>query len=157
MSTVLVLNPASNVPGSVTWEKAIKLVVSGKAVIHEADGDRLVRSACLTLPFPKIIRLIKAVYIKFKERKNNYCSKSAVLARDNHKCAYCGDDATTVDHIDPKSRGGKMIFLNAVACCRPCNQKKADKTPEEAGMILLWNPWEPTAENLWMRKVSSLK
>ena len=60
-----------------------------------------------------------------------------ILERDEHVCQYCGKKANTVDHVVPKSRGGSSSPVNLVAACMPCNQKKADRTPEEAGMPLL--------------------
>lgn len=57
-----------------------------------------------------------------------------ILKRDRYMCAYCGKKATTVDHITPKSRGGTEDSWNLVACCKSCNNKKVDRTPEEAGM-----------------------
>lgn len=60
-----------------------------------------------------------------------------VLERDEHVCQYCGKKANTVDHVVPKSRGGSSAPNNLVAACMSCNQKKADRTPDEAGMLLL--------------------
>lgn len=69
--------------------------------------------------------------------------KSKVLARDKFRCAYCGENnANTTDHVMPVSRGGdKTSLLNVVAACAPCNILKAARTPEEAGMPLLWEPY----------------
>jgi hypothetical protein len=63
-----------------------------------------------------------------------------ILERDKHICQYCGPDgpkATTIDHVIPRSRGGGSNPGNLVACCFKCNQKKADRTPDEAGMPLI--------------------
>lgn len=64
--------------------------------------------------------------------------------RDRHRCAYCGRRATTVDHVVPRSRGGQDTWLNTVAACASDNHRKADRTPEQAGMRLLVRPFEPT-------------
>lgn len=64
--------------------------------------------------------------------------------RDQHRCAYCGRRATTVDHVVPRSRGGADSWLNTVASCAEDNHRKADRTPEQAGMPLLREPFEPT-------------
>ncbi|TQC50714.1 HNH endonuclease [Rhodococcus sp. WS4] len=67
-----------------------------------------------------------------------------VFRRDRHRCGYCDDPvATTIDHVVPRSRGGPNTWADLVACCAPCNQRKADRTPEEAGMPLLWEPRAP--------------
>lgn len=60
-----------------------------------------------------------------------------VLARDNWTCQYCGDVASAVDHIIARSRGGTNDMRNLVAVCKPCNSRKGDKTPQEAGMRLI--------------------
>lgn len=60
-----------------------------------------------------------------------------VLERDNWECQYCGAEATAVDHIIARSRGGTNDMENLVAACKPCNSRKRDRTPEEAGMRLM--------------------
>jgi HNH endonuclease len=71
-----------------------------------------------------------------------------LFARDRFTCAYCGRLHVSQDlereHIVPYSRGGKDSWTNVVAACRPCNQKKADRTPEEARMPLLYVPYVPS-------------
>lgn len=57
-----------------------------------------------------------------------------ILQRDGYMCAYCGRKASTVDHVIPKSKGGTDDSSNLVACCKRCNQKKSNRTPEDAGM-----------------------
>jgi len=74
-------------------------------------------------------------------------TNSKLFARDRHVCAYCGerfkDKDLTLEHIHPESRGGKTIWTNAVSACKPCNQRKADRTPGEARMELLYVPYAP--------------
>lgn len=60
-----------------------------------------------------------------------------ILERDDWKCQYCGDEATAVDHVIARSRGGTNEWENLVAACKPCNSKKGNRTPEEAGMRLI--------------------
>lgn len=67
-----------------------------------------------------------------------------MLVRDRHRCAYCGRRATTVDHVVPRAQGGRDSWLNTVASCAEDNHRKADRTPEQAGMPLLREPFEPT-------------
>jgi len=72
-------------------------------------------------------------------------SKRNVFKRDKHTCQYCGKQGRymTIDHVLPKSRGGKSVWKNVVTACEACNKRKADKTPEEAGMRLLVKPYRP--------------
>ena len=71
-----------------------------------------------------------------------------MLKRDRHRCAYCGRTATTVDHMLPASRGGAWSWMIIVAACESCNLRKADRTPQEARMRLLVQPYVPTRAQL---------
>lgn len=112
---------------------------------HAAGPDyAMVKTPTRQVPVPQIIVLAK--YGGKPERKLSY-SKPAVLHRDNHKCLFCGVQLPapklTIDHVIPRSRGGKTDFVNAATACEPCNRKKADKTPEEAGMAMRYQPYVP--------------
>lgn len=75
-------------------------------------------------------------------------SKRKLVRRDRFTCAYCGqvfaERDLTCDHVVPQSRGGAWSFMNIVASCAPCNNKKADRSPEEARMPLLYLPYTPS-------------
>lgn len=70
-----------------------------------------------------------------------------LFARDRHMCAYCGTVhhrlELTREHITPTSRGGKDVWTNVVTACKPCNNRKGSRTPDEAHMPLLYLPYEP--------------
>ena len=70
-----------------------------------------------------------------------------LFRRDRHICAYCGEalvsQRLTRDHIKPVSQGGLDTWMNVVAACRGCNQYKSGRTPEQAGMELLYAPYVP--------------
>ena len=70
-----------------------------------------------------------------------------LFRRDRHLCAYCGGEfgslRLTRDHIRPLSRGGRDTWMNVVTACRPCNERKSDRTPEKADMELLYLPYVP--------------
>ena len=70
----------------------------------------------------------------------------AVFTRDKNTCVYCGTKSSklTIDHILPKTRNGKTSFENCVAACFDCNTTKNNRTPDEAGMVLLKRPYHPT-------------
>jgi 5-methylcytosine-specific restriction endonuclease McrA len=74
-------------------------------------------------------------------------TRRRLLRRDRHTCAYCGGrfatDQLTCEHIVPVSRGGRTTWMNLVAACAACNGRKADRTPEEAGMRLRYLPYVP--------------
>jgi len=74
-------------------------------------------------------------------------SREALLSRDKNCCAYClgvfKDEDLTLEHIHPESRGGETSWMNLVAACAPCNTRKRNRTPEEAGMPLMYLPYVP--------------
>lgn len=120
-------------------QRALSLVLDGHADVVDATGV-LIRSEQVTLEAPAIIRVHRNIHVR---RNGALLSRRRVLARDNHRCAYCGQHADTVDHVHPVSRGGENVWTNVVAACRACNCKKADRTPEDAGMPLNRRPVEP--------------
>ncbi len=74
-------------------------------------------------------------------------SRRNVAKRDHHTCQYCGEqpgwEQVTIDHVVPRSQGGKSNWTNCVAACVACNATKADRTPEQAGMRLRRRPSRP--------------
>lgn len=93
---------------------------------------------------PRIIRLLR--YDRYPRRKVSLTRRN-VFARDDYSCQYCGDrHATaelTIDHVVPRSRGGKDDWENIVTSCSRCNHKKGMRTVEAAGMKLLRVPSTP--------------
>jgi 5-methylcytosine-specific restriction endonuclease McrA len=87
--------------------------------------------------------------VKVPYHRHAALSRRAVFARDDHRCQYCGDHADSIDHIFPRSRGGLHEWENVAAACRPCNLKKRDRTPQEAGMRLARPPRAPR-ETTWV-------
>lgn len=154
---VLVQNNCTTPLTYVSWQRAVTMVVTGEATVVEGDPERTVRSPSMEVPFPRVIRLVRWVYVKFIRHasfEGGIATKRGVLNRDKHTCVYCGTaGATTVDHVFPRSRGGRDTWENLAACCRSCNNRKADRTPEEAGMRLRWHPWRPDLTGYTGRKV----
>jgi len=94
---------------------------------------------------PKVVKLVKYIVTKWRYTAGPSWSRSGVLRRDNFTCSYCGSrTGITVDHVIPTSKGGKNTWTNTVASCDPCNQRKGDRTPQEASMILHVKPEAPT-------------
>lgn len=85
---------------------------------------------------------------EFYTRETIYADRAILYARDMHLCAYCGeefrDSQLTIDHVLPRSKGGKNTWVNTVSACKPCNVEKADRTPEQARMPLLYVPYAPS-------------
>ena len=133
----LLLNSSYEAIRIISAKRALTLVCKGKAVVELPTELEVYPGICL----PSVVRLREHRYIPIRmqivTRKNLYM-------RDSYRCQYCGDkfqgDELTLDHIIPKSRGGKNSYENLVSCCVSCNRKKDDRTPEEAGMPLLNRP-----------------
>jgi len=140
MDKVLVLN-SDYTPINVTSViRGYNLVLKGKAEILK-NGDTPIMTGSSPEIRPLIIRLLS--YVKFRVR-NLKINRHRIFKRDNYKCAYCESSKhLTIDHILPKSRGGKNTWLNLATCCSSCNRTKDNRTPEEAGMKLLKTPYEP--------------
>jgi 5-methylcytosine-specific restriction endonuclease McrA len=150
---VLLLNGSTWEPlGIISIPRAVNLLLAGKAVIVEESG-RFLRTIRSQFPVPSVIALRH--YINVPRRQAPW-SRKGVLLRDNHQCIYCGalpgdvvqnrvlsKSSMTVDHITPRSRGGKDTWTNTACACPRCNHRKGDKLPHEAGMKLLWEPKRP--------------
>jgi 5-methylcytosine-specific restriction endonuclease McrA len=145
MDAVVVLNYDYQYINKISWKKAVCLVYKGKAEVLK-ESRRLIRNAEKTVEImvPKVLRLLKLVRVIYKQKVP--FSKKNVLVRDNYTCQYCGTNKVklTIDHIVPRSRGGKTTFENCVAACRECNSRKGNKTPREAKMFPRSRPTEPT-------------
>lgn len=138
MGKVLVLN-ASYEPLNITnWKRAVILLIKGKAEQLEHNGRLIYRQ----FPFPSVIRLRNYIKVPYKEIP---LTRRNVLERDRHSCQYCNykGDQLTLDHIIPKSRGGKDSWDNLATACVRCNIKKGNRTPKEANMPLARQPRKP--------------
>lgn len=140
---VLLLNASYEPLGTISVPRAVRLVWKGSAAIVEPDGDRVLRSPSFQFPQPSVVRLVEYIDIRGRQRKSS-SNRARILARDQYRCQYCGVRGTafdlTMDHILPVSRGGVTSPENLAAACRECNQRKGNRTPEEARMPLLKNP-----------------
>ena len=137
----LVLNAGYEPLGVVSFRRAIMLVLNQKATVLEQNDELKVRSAKGEFELPSVILLSR--YVRVPGSRNIPVSRRGVLRRDSNRCAYCSKSATTIDHVQPKSRGGKDTWENLVACCLRCNNKKGDKTLAEIGWALRTAPRMP--------------
>lgn len=107
------------------------------------DSHQILRSSNHVFNVPSVIRLKKYVYRP--HRLEVSFNRKNVFKRDDYACQYCGTKSAelTIDHVLPKSRGGKTEWSNVVCCCSKCNSKKRDRTPKEANMFLQKKPSKP--------------
>lgn len=140
METVLVVNADLGPLHRVSLRHAIRMICRKVAEIHEAEPDKVIG----IFPRPTVVRLVSYISTRWRYTSGPGWSRSGVLKRDNFTCGYCSGHAVTVDHIIPASRGGRNSWTNTVAACNSCNQRKSNRTPEEAGMRLIRKPVAPT-------------
>lgn len=163
----LLLNADYTALRVLSWQKAVCMVLERRARLVVPYADRVVRSKSMEVALPSVIALER--YTKARPRVR--FSVSSVFARDGYRCSYCGfaprgangelrSDGLTLDHVVPRSAAvggcvklpwdGKRTvavtsWANATTACRPCNFKKANRTPDEAGMPLARIPAVPTS------------
>lgn len=157
-SRVLLLNGSTWEPLAViSVPRAINLLIAGKAIMVEETG-RFLRTVRTRFPVPSVIAL--RTYVNVPRRKAHW-SRKGILMRDNHTCIYCGvkpgsiqrgkvlsKNDFTVDHIVPRSRGGRDQWTNTACACGHCNHRKGDRLPHEVGMRLRWEPKTPRTSYL---------
>lgn len=139
---VLVLNQDYTALAVCSIPKAFLLVYLNKAdLVAESENEQL-HSISQAFPMPSVIRLHKYIYMPYK---GVILSRQNIFRRDHNVCQYCGSkDDLTLDHVMPKSRGGRTTWDNLTTACRRCNSKKGDLTPEEANMPLKSKPFKPS-------------
>lgn len=140
MAHALVLNATYEPLCVVPLRRAVILVLAEKATVLETGAGTL-HSEHLDLPAPTVVILSR--YVRVPYRRGVPLSRRAVLQRDGQRCVYCRGKAETIDHVVPRSRGGKHVWTNVVAACRKCNHKKADKLLGELGWTLPMTPRPP--------------
>ncbi len=140
MPHALVLNATFEPLGIVPQRRAMLLVLAGKAEQLESSGV-LARSARSAVDLPSVVRLTRFVRVPF--RSSVPLTRRALFARDRGRCGYCGAPASTVDHVVPRSRGGRHEWANVVVACARCNHVKADRTVSELGWRLRCRPHAP--------------
>ncbi len=165
----LVLNRNWAAITTTTVKEAISLVAKGSALVIEPEtfrthdlrswcdvsraqarlSDAVVRSARVALVAPEVVLLRS--YAGLGERSVVFSRKN-LFKRDRYACQYCGvqpgPQELTVDHVLPRSHGGRSTWENCVLACVACNTRKADRTPERAGMRLRRAPRRPSWKTL---------
>jgi len=141
----LVLSPGYEPVKIVSWQRAITLLFLGKVEVIE-EYNRDIKSTSLVIKIPAVVRLLAAIR---RHKQPVKFSRVNIYGRDRYTCQYCGARKAiaelTYDHVVPRSAGGKTTWTNIVTACETCNRKKANRTPEQAGMRLLAQPVQPKA------------
>jgi 5-methylcytosine-specific restriction endonuclease McrA len=136
-SPVLVLNASYEPIAICQVRRALTLLIKGTAAVEESHDVFVWRN----MRMPSVIRLSR--YRKVPQ-KRHVVTRRNIFSRDLNACQYCAgvfaSSKLTLDHVLPRSRGGRDTWENLVACCYSCNSRKADRTPEEAGMALVKVP-----------------
>lgn len=140
-SATLLLNASFEPLCVVSTRRAVVLVLAEKAVPLEF-GSWVLHSARCTITAPTVVLLSRYVRVPYR-RGGGAVTRRAVLHRDHHRCAYCGAKADTVDHVVPRSRGGRHEWTNVVAACLRCNGRKADHLLSEISWSLPFVPGPP--------------
>jgi len=141
---ILLLSPNYEPLESIGWRKAMCLLTMGKIEIVEEYDDQHIRSTSIIFKMPAVVRLVNA--FRRPKKRIRYRNQN-VFARDRWTCQYCGVKKNagelTIDHVVPKSQGGRTEWENVVASCGPCNHEKANRTPAQARMHLRSRPVRP--------------
>lgn len=134
----------------VKQNRAITMLLSGKVDLITTWDCEMIRSINVCLEAPAIIRLKNYVGGKFGRPRFR---RKILFTRDSWTCQYCGSKlgwkSITVDHVIPKSKGGKTTWENCVSACLKCNEKKGSKSLRDCNMDLLTNPREPKPQHFW--------
>ena len=148
------------------WNEAARVVEPDEYRLYNWDewagiepppGAPCIRSATARLMVPEIVCLTRfdrlpSTAVTFSRRN--------VAKRDHLTCQYCGEqpgwEAITIDHVLPRSRGGASSWTNCVAACVECNARKADRTPEQAGMKLKRRPARPDWKPLYAARAARI-
>lgn len=142
----LVLNHKGLPHSVITWQEAVTGLFDQVSAIYYviAEYDEEISSPSITIQKPAVVglfRVLNGVQCKVSFNRNN------MLLRDEFRCQYCGErpgaNKLTYDHVLPKYQGGRRCYENIVMACEPCNNRKGGRTPEQAGMTLLRQPFIP--------------
>ena len=150
MSRALLLNASWEPLAIVSDRRMLKLYMNEKVEPVEFSG-RVFRSQGFSVMIPGVARLHSYVDLPAKHRSVLLTTK-AVLGRDGHVCGYCDGVATTMDHVIPRAKGGKHIWENVTASCRPCNSLKSHMLLDEMIAMGPDKPNKPGEVDKWVER-----
>ena len=157
MNNVVVLNADYTFLSFIDWKKALTLLSKERIEVVKYS-ETVVNTVSKTFQIPLIVKLTYFVDMIYK-RKVSF-SHSNVFVRDNYTCGYCGNvysknsKELTIDHIIPKSKGGKNDWMNCITACKSCNALKGNKMLNDVNMKLLFEPHVPTVSEYIMQKLN---
>ena len=139
---VLILNQNYEPLTVCSVKRAVVMMLLGKVEMIETMDGHMLHSVSTVIRVPSVVRL--GFYVKVP-RKRIFLSRKNIIKRDGHRCMYCGrsEGSMTVDHVIPKRMGGRDTWENLVCACTKCNNRKGDRTPEQANMTLIKRPKKP--------------
>lgn len=140
MPGALVLNATFEPLAVVPVRRAVVLVLDDKADVVSAEAGHW-HSERRTVEVPAVVRL--RYYVRVPFERGAPLNRRAVFLRDDHRCQYCGRRAENIDHVVPRSRGGRHVWDNVVASCTRCNTAKRDRLLSETTMRLARPPRPP--------------
>lgn len=140
--SVLVLNQDYQPLTICSVRKSLLLIFSEKVETLHVNLEKRIRTVRHNFAFPSVIRLKRYAPVPYQRM---VLTRKNILKRDRHRCQYCGSiQDLTIDHIVPRSRGGEESWENLVTACNRCNNKKGNRTPKEAGILLKITPYRPS-------------
>ncbi len=139
---VLVLNQDYSPITVCSAYRAFLLVYLNKAEMIDQSENRYLRTVSKSYPLPAVIRINRYINIPYR---GVVLTRYNIFKRDKHQCQYCGTSKNlTIDHVIPKSKGGKSTWTNLATACQKCNAKKGDYSLEEVGLKLMNQPMKPS-------------
>lgn len=140
--SVLLLNQDYSPLTICSMERAFILVFLKKAELLTEVEDAALHTVTHAYPMPAVIRLFRYIHLPYR---GVVLTRQNVFKRDHFSCQYCGTNKNlTLDHVIPRSKGGKTSWGNLVTACKHCNTTKGDRSPEDVGLILQSKPHKPT-------------
>ena len=139
---VLVLNQDLTPLALCHVNRAFLLIFNAKAELIRESKSRVMRSISKNYPYPSVIKLNRYISLPYRKVILN---RHNIFKRDQNQCQYCGKTRElTLDHLIPRSKGGKFVWTNLVTACLSCNAKKGDKLISETDLVLNKNPIKPS-------------
>ena len=139
---VLVLNLDHSPLTVCSVQRAFLLLYLDKAELVNQFTGLFLCTVTRSFPMPAVIKLVRYVNIPYKSVE---LTRQNIFKRDEFECQYCDTkNNLTLDHLVPRSKGGRSTWTNLVTACKPCNAKKGDYTLEQMGMSLKQEPFKPS-------------